>query len=361
MPNSKPCPLRARRGPRPGREVPRRLLHDGARRADDPGGDRDRFAAAAARCCSPKASWSCSSCCAGRPDTISRRGGDWAIGLAGTLLPLLAVAPEGPALIPIKFAEALMIGGLHLAALGQAHARGAASASSPPIAASRRAVPTGSSGIPMYAGYALTHIGFLLAGPTLWNFAIYGATLAIAGATDPRRGTRARRRPGLSRSRRSDALPADPLRLLSGERVAFLSRPSRFPAFPGRGLLFVPLERLLAARKSQPILRRALDDRPRLRLRQRHRHPARPALRSSILAFAASPCWCRQGCATRSPRSRSGCSDRGAADRRSRSSIGVHRAVPCGAGARGASIRSITASRRWTGWPRTGSIRSTRS
>ena len=33
---------------------------------------------------------------------------------------------------------------------------------------------------PMYAGYALTHIGFLLAGPALWNLAIYGATLAIA-------------------------------------------------------------------------------------------------------------------------------------------------------------------------------------
>ena len=33
---------------------------------------------------------------------------------------------------------------------------------------------------PMYAGYALTHVGFLLAGPTLWNLAIYGATLAIA-------------------------------------------------------------------------------------------------------------------------------------------------------------------------------------
>jgi protein-S-isoprenylcysteine O-methyltransferase Ste14 len=33
---------------------------------------------------------------------------------------------------------------------------------------------------PMYAGYALTHVGFLLAGPTLWNLAIYGTTLTIA-------------------------------------------------------------------------------------------------------------------------------------------------------------------------------------
>ena len=33
---------------------------------------------------------------------------------------------------------------------------------------------------PMYAGYALTHIGFLLAGPTLWNLAIYITVLTIA-------------------------------------------------------------------------------------------------------------------------------------------------------------------------------------
>lgn len=33
---------------------------------------------------------------------------------------------------------------------------------------------------PMYAGYTLTQIGFLLSGPALWNFAIYGLTLFIA-------------------------------------------------------------------------------------------------------------------------------------------------------------------------------------
>ena len=33
---------------------------------------------------------------------------------------------------------------------------------------------------PMYAGYALTHIGFLLAGPSLWNLALYGTVLTIA-------------------------------------------------------------------------------------------------------------------------------------------------------------------------------------
>ena len=32
----------------------------------------------------------------------------------------------------------------------------------------------------MYPGYALTQIAFLLSGPALWNFAIYGLTLFIA-------------------------------------------------------------------------------------------------------------------------------------------------------------------------------------
>jgi protein-S-isoprenylcysteine O-methyltransferase Ste14 len=32
---------------------------------------------------------------------------------------------------------------------------------------------------PMYAGYALTQIGFLLSGPTLWNFTIYALAFSI--------------------------------------------------------------------------------------------------------------------------------------------------------------------------------------
>jgi protein-S-isoprenylcysteine O-methyltransferase Ste14 len=32
---------------------------------------------------------------------------------------------------------------------------------------------------PMYAGYMLTHIGFLLVAPSLWNAAIYAAAWAL--------------------------------------------------------------------------------------------------------------------------------------------------------------------------------------
>ena len=32
---------------------------------------------------------------------------------------------------------------------------------------------------PMYAGYTLTQLGFLLSGPTLWNLGLYGLALSL--------------------------------------------------------------------------------------------------------------------------------------------------------------------------------------
>lgn len=111
-------------------------------------------------------------------DTISRRRGDWAIGMAGTLLPLLAIAPQGEALAPGRIVEGLMISGFLL----QIWAKLTLRRSFGVVAANRGVKASGPYRIlrhPMYAGYALTHIGFLLAGPTLWNFAIYAGTLTL--------------------------------------------------------------------------------------------------------------------------------------------------------------------------------------
>lgn len=111
-------------------------------------------------------------------ETISRRGGDWAIGLAGTLLPLLAIAPRGDALAPHQLVEGLMIGGFLL----QISAKLTLRRSFGVVAANRGVKASGPYRLvrhPMYAGYALTHVGFLLAGPTLWNVAIYAGTLAL--------------------------------------------------------------------------------------------------------------------------------------------------------------------------------------
>jgi protein-S-isoprenylcysteine O-methyltransferase Ste14 len=111
-------------------------------------------------------------------DTISRRGVDWAVGMAGTLLPLLAIAPRGAALAPALVVEALMIGGFLL----QISAKLILRRSFGVVAANRGVKASGPYRLlrhPMYAGYALTHIGFLLAGPSLWNFAVYAGTVAL--------------------------------------------------------------------------------------------------------------------------------------------------------------------------------------
>lgn len=114
-----------------------------------------------------------------RTRDISRRGSDWAVGLAGTLLPLLAVAPQGTPLIPLAACAAIMLLGFSL----QLAAKLTLRRSFGVVAANRGVKASGPYRLvrhPMYAGYALTHIGFLLSGPVLWNLAVYGATFAIA-------------------------------------------------------------------------------------------------------------------------------------------------------------------------------------
>lgn len=110
---------------------------------------------------------------------ISRRPTDWALGLAGTLLPLTAIAPEGTPIAPIALCAGLMAAGFLL----QLWAKLTLRRSFGVVAANRGVKASGPYRLvrhPMYAGYALTHIGFLLSGPALWNLAVYGATLFIA-------------------------------------------------------------------------------------------------------------------------------------------------------------------------------------
>jgi protein-S-isoprenylcysteine O-methyltransferase Ste14 len=95
------------------------------------------------------------------------------------LLPLLAVAPQGASLLPLVACEAVMVAGFAL----QFSAKLTLRRSFGVVAANRGVKASGPYRLirhPMYAGYALTHVGFLLSGPALWNVAVYGATLAIA-------------------------------------------------------------------------------------------------------------------------------------------------------------------------------------
>lgn len=110
---------------------------------------------------------------------ISRRPADWALGLAGTLLPLTAIAPEGTPVAPIALCAGLMGVGFLL----QLWAKLTLRRSFGVVAANRGVKASGPYRLvrhPMYAGYALTHVGFLLSGPAVWNLAVYGATLVIA-------------------------------------------------------------------------------------------------------------------------------------------------------------------------------------
>jgi protein-S-isoprenylcysteine O-methyltransferase Ste14 len=110
---------------------------------------------------------------------ISRRLGDWAMAVMGTFVVLL-VAPGGPAINAV-LGLSLMLAGLvvHLGAkLSLWRSFG--------LVAANRGVKT--KGLyamvrhPMYAGYMLSHAGFLLSSPSWWNLAIYAMawTLLIA-------------------------------------------------------------------------------------------------------------------------------------------------------------------------------------
>lgn len=114
-----------------------------------------------------------------RTSDISRRGSDWAVGLAGTLLPLMAIAPQGAPLLPIQICGTIMLAGFAL----QLAAKLTLRRSFGVVAANRGVKASGPYRLvrhPMYAGYALTHIGFLLAGATAVNLIVYGATLTLA-------------------------------------------------------------------------------------------------------------------------------------------------------------------------------------
>lgn len=103
---------------------------------------------------------------------ISIRPVDWFVALAGTALPLLAQPFEGAPLAPPILCGLIMIFGILL----QIAAKFTLRRSFGVIAANRGVKIDGPYRFvrhPMYAGYVLTQIGFLLANPLLWNLAIY--------------------------------------------------------------------------------------------------------------------------------------------------------------------------------------------
>lgn len=109
---------------------------------------------------------------------LSEKTGDWLLSLLGTILPLLAIPGNAGALLPAGVCGAIMLVGLYV----QISAKVILGRSFGLIPANRGIKVVGPYRIvrhPMYAGYTILHVGFLLAFPSLWNFLLYSTELAI--------------------------------------------------------------------------------------------------------------------------------------------------------------------------------------
>lgn len=109
-------------------------------------------------------------------DRISTRGLDWVLAAGGTFVVLLVDQGGAPLHGPLGAVLMLLGLALHVGAkLSLFRSFG--------VVAANRGVKVG--GLyrlvrhPMYAGYMLTHVGFLLVAPSLWNLAVYAAAWAF--------------------------------------------------------------------------------------------------------------------------------------------------------------------------------------
>lgn len=113
-----------------------------------------------------------------RAKELSRRRRDWVIGFGGMLMPLMVVPGSGRPAIDPALCGLLMVLGFVL----QLSAKLALARSFGVVAANRGVKIGGPYRLirhPMYLGYFLTHLGFLLAGPTLWNLGVYALTCTL--------------------------------------------------------------------------------------------------------------------------------------------------------------------------------------
>ena len=110
-----------------------------------------------------------------RPGPMATTFYAWAIAIIGTCSPLLVSPNPQASLIPVGVAAFLMMSGLLVSLSAKAFLRRSFGI----VAASRgvrRGGPYRVVRHPMYSGYVITQVGFLLLNPSPWNVAVYALT-----------------------------------------------------------------------------------------------------------------------------------------------------------------------------------------
>lgn len=113
-----------------------------------------------------------------RTDQISMRWQDWLLALSATLSPMLVEPGVAQALVPVTLGATLLIMGTII----QVHAKltlGRSFGCVPAHRGLKLAGPYRFVRHPMYAGYLLSHLAFLLMNPTLRNVAAYAVCYAL--------------------------------------------------------------------------------------------------------------------------------------------------------------------------------------
>lgn len=110
--------------------------------------------------------------------TISMKPMDWLLAMGGTIAPLSAMPTGGAPLVSMVLCGLMMIAGLAFQIWAKLTLRRRFGI----VAANRGVQAKGPYALvrhPMYAGYTLTEIGFVLAHPSLWNAVVYAAAFAF--------------------------------------------------------------------------------------------------------------------------------------------------------------------------------------
>jgi protein-S-isoprenylcysteine O-methyltransferase Ste14 len=113
-----------------------------------------------------------------RASDTSRKPWEWLLALAATCLPLLVSAEAGEALVPVIAGATLMLLGI-LVQLSAKLTLGRSLGCVPANRGLKLSGPYRFVRHPMYAGYLLSHLAFLLMHPTLWNLAVYALSYAL--------------------------------------------------------------------------------------------------------------------------------------------------------------------------------------